>query len=137
MDAIKTFECTLDTVKEIRGWISGILSAHHTPQDVVGDVILAASEAVTNSLVHGYAETHRGRVDLRIQVSNGSILITVRDYGSGLGRTPYVVPDTSVPHEGGYGVYLVRSLMDEVEVLSADPGTEVRMKKLLKPGAGL
>jgi anti-sigma regulatory factor (Ser/Thr protein kinase) len=131
--AAKTFDCTLETVKDVRGWIVDVLSAHKTPMDVIGDVVLATSEAVTNAVVHGYEETHKGRVDMSIQLSDSSVTITIRDYGSGLGRKPYTAPDTGIPHEGGYGVYLLHSLMDEVEVRSLDKGTEVRMKKLIKP----
>lgn len=136
MDVAKSFECSLETIKEVRQWIADVLSAQHAPVDVVNDVVLAASEAVTNSIVHGYAATRQGRVDMSVQLSEGSISLTIRDYGSGLGRKPYTAPDTSIPHEGGYGVYLVRSLMDEVTLLSLDKGTELRMKKVIKPNTG-
>ena len=136
MSAAKTFECTLETIKEVRQWIVDNLSAHGTPDNVVSDVVLAASEAVTNAVVHGYAETRRGRVDLSLEISDGSLVLTIRDYGSGLGRKPYAAPDTRIPHEGGYGVYLVQSLMDEVEMKSLNQGIEVRMKKAFKTGTG-
>ena len=132
MEASTSFECSLETIKDVRQWIVDVLSSNNTPKEVVTDLILAASEAVTNSVVHGYAKTRRGRVDLRLEVTNGFVSLTVRDYGSGFGRKLYTKPDTSVAQEGGYGVYLVHSLMDEVTLTSLDPGTEVRMKKLIK-----
>jgi anti-sigma regulatory factor (Ser/Thr protein kinase) len=132
VDDAKSFECSLDTIKDVRHWIMDALSLHRMPDDVIGDVVLAASEAVTNSVVHGYEETRRGRVDVSIQVTADSVSLTVRDYGSGFSGKPYDAPDTSTPHEGGYGVYLVHSLMDEVTLLSLDQGTELRMKKVIK-----
>ena len=137
MTAETTFDCTLETIKDVRSWIVDVLSVLKTPMEVTGDVVLAASEAVTNAVVHGYEETRRGRVDMSIQVLNGSVMLTIRDYGSGVGRKPYTAPDTGIPHEGGYGVYLLHSLMDEVEVRSLEKGTEVRMKKLIRPNTAL
>jgi anti-sigma regulatory factor (Ser/Thr protein kinase) len=137
VNASKTFECDLETIKLVREWIVDVLSAHSTPNDIINDIVLAANEAVTNSVVHGYAETRRGRIDISIELLDGLVSLKIRDYGSGLGRTPYIAPDTRIPHEGGYGVYLVRALMDEVEVLSLDKGVEVRMKKTIKPIKGL
>lgn len=129
----KIIDCSLETMKDVRRWIVDVLSAQAVPEDVLSDVVLASSEAVTNAVVHGYEETRRGRVDLKIQISDSSVSLTIRDYGSGLGRKPYAPPDTSLPHEGGYGVYLLHSLMDEVEIVSLDKGTEVRMQKVIKP----
>ena len=110
-----------------------MLNSQRVPESVVNDVILAASEAVTNAVVHGYEETRRGIVDLSLNVSADSVSLSVRDYGTGFGKKPYAAPDTRIPHEGGYGVYLVHSLMDEVTVTPLDKGTEVRMKKAIKP----
>ncbi len=137
MTVEKSFECSLETIKEVRQWVVDVLSAQQAPEDVINDVVLAVSEAVTNAVVHGYEKTHKGRVDLSVQVSSAAISLTVRDYGSGFGQKFYTAPDTTTPHEGGYGVYLVHTLMDEVRLLSHDGGTELQMKKVikLKPGS--
>jgi anti-sigma regulatory factor (Ser/Thr protein kinase) len=133
VNAEKSFECSLETIKDVRHWIVDVLSVEHTPENIMNDVVLATSEAVTNAVVHGYEKTRRGRVDLSVQVSNDSIVLTVRDYGAGFGQKSYTAPDTSSPHEGGYGVYLVHKLMDEVTLSSHEKGTELRMKKVTKP----
>ena len=133
VEAAKSFDCSLERIKEVRQWIVDVLISQHTPEAVVDDVILAASEAVTNSVVHGYEETRRGTVDLSLQVSADSVSLTIRDYGTGFGKKPYAAPDTRIPHEGGYGVYLVHTLMDEVTLTSLENGTELRMKKAIKP----
>ncbi len=137
MTAAKTFECDIESIKNVRHWIVDVLSAQNLPEDVVNDLALAANEAVTNSVVHGYAETGHGRVDLSVQLSNGFVSLTIRDYGCGLGGKYYAPPDTRIPLEGGYGIYLLHSLMDEFRVLSLDEGIEVQMKKILKPNTSL
>ena len=134
MIAEQSFECSVETIREVRKWIADTLAGERTPRDIVEGILLAASEAVTNAVVHGYEKSRRGRVDVRIQVAVDSIAITVRDYGTGFGRKPYTPPDTSVPHEGGYGVFLLRNLMDDVKVTTHEDGTEVHMVKALKPG---
>lgn len=135
MTAEKSFDCSVETISNVRKWIGEALAAERTPQDVIDAVLLAVSEAATNAVVHGYADTRRGRLDVRVSVDGASLGVTVRDYGAGFGKKQYTPPDTSLAHEGGYGVFLLRNLMDEVEVQTLEDGTEVRMKKTFKPGS--
>ncbi len=129
METAKSFECDIGTVREVRTWIAGILLAQNTPQNIINDIILSASEAVTNSILHGYADTHAGRIDVRVLLLPDSISLTIRDYGSGIGNKHLMSPDLNIPHDGGYGVYLIHALMDRVNVKSLDKGTELHMTK--------
>jgi stage II sporulation protein AB (anti-sigma F factor) len=136
VDDARTFDCSLDTVREVRHWIAEVLTAQRAPENVISDIVLAASEAVTNAIVHGYPETRSGAVDVAIRVTAGSVELTIRDYGDGFGGKPYAPPDTTAAHEGGYGVYLVHSLMDEVTLRPLVKGMELQMKKLFNTSAG-
>lgn len=128
----KSFDCNVDTIKDIRAWISTLLTNRGVPAPAVDDLLLAASEAITNAILHGYAPANRGRVDVHIERSGDSVALTVRDYGEGFRADSYSAPDLSVPQENGYGVYLMHALMDSVDVQNADRGTEVRMVRSLR-----
>ena len=132
LEETKSFDCDVETVKEIRAWISTRLTSRGVPAAAVDDIILAASEAVTNAIMHGYAPSHRGRVDVSIQRSSDSVSLTVRDYGDGFRGDRYSAPDLSAPQENGYGVYLMHALMDSVDVQNAEKGTQVRMIRSLR-----
>jgi serine/threonine-protein kinase RsbW len=94
--------------------------------DAVDDLVLAASEALTNVIDHAYGEVegdawvHAGR--------NGSgIVVTVRD--GGRWRDPN--PD---PGLRGRGLKMIDALADRVWVERRDGGTVVTMQWKAAPG---
>lgn len=102
----------------------------------MADVKTAVSEAVTNSIVHGYREKP-GTVRMHaVYRDDGVILIDVSDRGCGIedvkkAREPFY---TTLDGEerSGMGFTVMESFMDGVEVQSAaGHGTTVRLIKQL------
>jgi anti-sigma regulatory factor (Ser/Thr protein kinase) len=54
----------------------------------VNGVQLAVSEAVTNSVLHGYRDDHSGVVKVTAGVERGRLLFVVRDFGVGMSPHP-------------------------------------------------
>lgn len=102
----------------------------------LADIKTAVSEAVTNSIVHGY-EGLTGYVTLECEVADGTVYITVSDCGRGisdveLARKPLY---TSRPEleRSGMGFTVMETFMDTVEVTSSlGLGTVVKMSKKLQ-----
>lgn len=84
-------------------------------------------EAVTNAVEHGNQSDPSKTVDLWVEVSDDAIRVHVRDYGGGF--DPSDLPDPrmreNLLREGGRGVFLMRALVDHVEFVQRQPGTEV------------
>ncbi len=133
MDVRSSFLCTPDKVKDVREWIAAALADHAVHTEIIDKILLAASEAITNCVVHAYKPTREGRVDVIIRFNDGEVELTVRDYGSGLRMEQYDTPDTEKASEGGYGIYLIRSLMDDVRLLPHADGTELTMRISTEP----
>lgn len=103
----------------------------------VADLKTAVSEAVTNCIVHGYADTV-GIVELEVERNQQTLHIIVRDQGIGIediekARRPFY---TSKPEQerAGMGFAFMESLMDDLVINSAlGQGTEVRLTKKFKP----
>lgn len=101
----------------------------------VDDLKVALSEACTNVIEHAYqegAEHACPSVLIRVQVRDGEMRIAVIDEGCGFDpkRLPKVEPEQRVREEGGLGIYLIHSLMDEVKIESAPgSGTKIIMVK--------
>ncbi|MCR4437012.1 MAG: anti-sigma F factor [Clostridiales bacterium] len=102
----------------------------------LADVKTAVSEAVTNSIIHGY-ENKSGYVKMSCTLYGDSVVIAVSDEGKGiedveLARQPLY---TSKPdmERSGMGFTVMESFMDRVEVVS-EPGrgTTVTMYKTFK-----
>ncbi len=130
-DKRKSFLCTPSTIKNVRHWIAGVLLDHGAPTPFVNDLVLAASEAVTNSVTHSYEPTLEGVVDVQVLFWGKEVQLVVRDYGASFAFKEFTAPDLTIPHEGGYGLFLIRALVNSVTVVSLDRGTEVRMVKKL------
>jgi anti-sigma regulatory factor (Ser/Thr protein kinase) len=86
-------------------------------QSVVHDAALASDEAVCNLVTHGYG--HRGGpIDLSVERSGADLIVRIRDQAPAFDPTNYPAPDLSVPLEkrrpGGFGIFLIRQVMDEV-----------------------
>jgi stage II sporulation protein AB (anti-sigma F factor) len=102
----------------------------------LSDIKTAVSEAVTNSIIHGY-ENCIGNVVLKCRLFEDSVEVSVKDKGKGidnieLARQPLY---TSKPEmeRSGMGFTVMESFMDKVDVLSKKgEGTEVIMYKTFK-----
>ena len=105
------------------------------------EVRTAVSEAVTNSILHGYEGLGHDapKVTMRMSLENDIVTIIVKDEGAGirdieLARTPLF---TSRPGDerSGMGFTVMESFMDSVEVISSEGmGTEVVMRKRFSNG---
>ncbi|KYO65795.1 anti-sigma F factor [Thermovenabulum gondwanense] len=104
--------------------------------DEIADIKTAVSEAVTNSIIHGY-EDSVGKIRIKAVLYEDGIEIWVQDWGKGiedieLARQPLW---TSKPEldRSGMGFTIMESFMDSLEVESKPgEGTIVKMYKRLK-----
>lgn len=99
------------------------------------DIETALREALANGVVHGNRENPSKRVYVECRCyTDGEVLIIVRD--EGLGFDSNSVPDPTTPggrlSNHGRGIYLMKTLMDEV--FFEESGKVVHMRK--KPNVG-
>lgn len=102
--------------------------------DEIADIKTAVSEAVTNSIIHGYDEDETKFVNIRCEIEDREITITVEDTGNGIEDLDMAMQPlyTSKPEleRSGMGFTVMESFMDEVTVSSKKgEGTKVIMKK--------
>ena len=99
----------------------------------IADIKTVVSEAVTNSIIHGY-ENREGIITVECRLSGDAVEIEVKDRGKGiedieLARQPLY---TSKPEleRSGMGFTVIETFMDEVEIHSEKAkGTTVIMRK--------
>lgn len=101
--------------------------------DELADVKTAVSEAVTNSIIHGY-ENRIGKIYLTCAKEKQQILIEVVDYGKGIEDVPKAKEPfyTTRPEleRSGMGFAFMEAFMDNLEVCSdVGFGTSVKMYK--------
>jgi serine/threonine-protein kinase RsbW len=104
--------------RQLRTWLD---SAGCDPE-LVADIVLATSEAASNAIEHGAAETQRG-VSIVGRVADDTISVVIRDHGRWREPGP--------PSNRGRGLMIMRHLMDRVSVEPGDEGTVVRLERAL------
>lgn len=115
--------------------VSGFLLYKNPGINDMEDIKMAVSEAVTNSIIHGY--DGEGTVRIYCEIDKNSFMVTVEDFGKGienieLARKPLY---TSRPEEerSGMGFTIMEAFMDKLLVTSEkDKGTKITMYKELK-----
>lgn len=68
----------------IRGGVREFARAHGADDALVIDVALAASEAVTNAVVHAFVGREPGTVRAQVEAGPGELVVTVADDGRGM-----------------------------------------------------
>ena len=93
-------------------------------------LLVAATEAVNNSIIHGNKRDPKKKVVLTCEVNNSLLVIRVQDEGPGVDPTklPDPLAEENIMRENGRGVFLMRSLMDDVEFQKIPDGAAVVMK---------
>lgn len=106
--------------------------------DELADVKTAVSEAVTNSIIHGY-DNRIGKIYLTCAKQEQQIQIEIVDYGKGIedvekAKEPFYTTRPEL-ERSGMGFAFMEAFMDDVEVDSSPgQGTTVRMVKQLGTG---
>ena len=103
----------------------------------LADIKTAVSEAVTNSIIHGY-EKKQGVVKISSWLTENEIIIEISDKGKGIENIEMAKEplDTTKPNleRSGMGFTIMESFMDKVDVESVvGLGTKVTMSKIIKP----
>jgi stage II sporulation protein AB (anti-sigma F factor) len=102
--------------------------------DEINDVKTAVSEAVTNSIIHGYENREDGTIKIEVEINENEVTIAVIDDGIGIDDIEQAMEPlyTSRPdlERSGMGFTVMETFMDELEVESKKGiGTKVVIKK--------
>ena len=116
--------------------VAAFVSSLDPTIEEISDIKTAVSEAVTNSIVHGY-ENKLGIINIKCKIVNRKVTIEITDNGKGienidLAKQPLY---TSKPNmeRSGMGFTIMESFMDSLIVESVlGVGTKITMEKTIK-----
>ena len=100
------------------------------------EVEIALREALANAIIHGNHENSGKHVHVRCRCEPSEISIAVKDEGRGFDVDTIADPTAPENHGSihGRGIYLMKTLMDEVRF--EDGGVVVHMRKGAGQAAG-
>ena len=96
-------------------------------EELYGNILIALTEAVNNGIIHGNMNDESKFVEVLCESYDDRIEFTVRDEGGGF--NPESLPDPCAEEnllkEGGRGVHIIRSLMNNVTFSYNGHGMEI------------
>lgn len=120
-------------VGTVRLAISSLANSAGFDIEAVEDIKVAVSEACTNVVCHGKPNREEC-YEVACEVGDGRIIISIVDHAGGYDTAKYQRPliNCDCPKEGGLGIFIIKALMDEVDIFSElGTGTSIKMVKYL------
>jgi anti-sigma regulatory factor (Ser/Thr protein kinase) len=131
-----TRPATTGHLRELRAFVESAAADAGIDRETAASLALAADEACSNVVEHGYAGGEPGPITLTVELAHGAARVAIADRGR-----PFP-PDAAPPPDldsdwrerpiGGLGWHLIKSLVDRVEYES-DPerGNQLTLHKSL------
>ncbi len=126
-----------ENVALVRMLASGFLYSYDLTLDVLDEIKIALSEAVSNCMIHGYNNAENETVTITMEVQNRQLVIQVQDTGIGIADIAQAMESAFSTREEhmGLGFVFMQTFMDDIEVFSEPgKGTTVIMQKQLPAG---
>ena len=108
-------------------------------RDKIDEVKMAVVEACINAFEHSGTLDHKVELKFRVASEGGAeggrtfLEVDVLDNGHGFDPSRVTAPQIGqklrAPHKRGWGLRIIRSLMDDVRIVSGERGTMIVMRK--------
>ncbi|MGO0060934.1 anti-sigma F factor [Brevibacillus fluminis] len=116
--------------------VASFVSQLDITMDELEEIKTVVSEAVTNSIIHGYEENPEGIVRISVAMTPERIELVIEDNGKGIEDVEQAMQPlyTTKPEleRSGMGFTIMENFMDSIEVVtSPGNGTKIRLSKCL------
>ena len=126
-----TVPSSLDYLAAVDDFVEGLLIDWGVEKPVVTDIAIAVSELVNNAVSHGNLGESDRPVEVAVTRRGTTVSVRVTDSGGGFDMESLESPveDDNLLRQVGRGIFIVRSLMDRVDVEHTGSGTAVTIHK--------
>jgi serine/threonine-protein kinase RsbW len=120
-------------VAAVDDFVEDFLRKQGTDESVIADIAISVSELVINAISHAGKSSPDKTVVVEVTKTDGEVKITVSDQGPGFNPDEIADPlaDENLLKETGRGIFIVRSLMDTVDIKTSEHGTTVTITKAI------
>jgi serine/threonine-protein kinase RsbW len=120
-------------IMKVEGFLERLNERLHLEETKYNKLLVATTEAVNNGILHGNKRDPKKKVILTCEIHHREIIIHVQDEGPGVDpdKLPDPLAEENLLRENGRGVFLMRSLMDDVKFTGIPGGSIVVMKMAL------
>lgn len=130
----------IENLGVISDFITSAASQFGLDEDQAFAVQMAVDEACANVIEHAYAGRTDGNIQIRTELVNDQVVVTIHDHGQPFDPTAVLPPDVCAPIEEQedrcLGLFLMGKLMDSVDFqFDAAHGNLLTMTKRRHSGA--
>jgi len=121
----------LSELHKLEEFVEQISDVYNINSTYYSNILVALTEAVTNSIVHGNKENEKLMVQVIFESKNKGLFFSVKDEGPGFDFDHYPDPtDINIAdYESiGHGIYLMKSLSDVIEYNKEEKSVELGFK---------
>jgi len=123
-----TIPAKAEYISLVRLALSGLSQSRELPDETLGDLKLAVTEACSNSVRHAYGEGREGSVEVVYELHPDRLVVEVSDDGAGFSEADRAPAEESGLNEGGLGIAIIRELADELQLGTKDGGQGSRLR---------
>ena len=118
---------------DVDNFLENILLQLKIDQSIVADIAISVSELVNNAIYHGNKNVTDKTVRVKVSRTKKGVQVAVTDEGGGFNPEEVANPiaEENLMKEVGRGIFIIRSLMDDVDIKPTDRGTTTTITKNL------
>ena len=120
-------------LEDVRQFVERHARQANLSDEAVEQLKVAVDEACTNVIEHAYRGESEHQIDVAVIVTPDRLTIRIRDEGESFKQESYEEPDifefAQRHKKGGFGVHIMRRLMDQVEYRTRGKVNECTLTK--------
>ncbi len=129
-----SFPSDLKHIIDVEIFLGKIKKRLKLDEDQFNRLLVATTEAVNNSVIHGNLRDPQKKVTIICELKNKTLIVIVQDEGKGIDplNLPNPLAEGNLLRENGRGIFLMRSLMTKVKFEKYKDGAAVVMTMKLR-----
>ena len=132
-----TAENQISEIPRVNAAFNAFSEQQGLPQTVATRINVIFDELLTNIVSYAFRDEARHAINIRVELSEQLLRLTIDDDGLPFNPFEAAAPDTSLPMDeretGGLGIHLVRSMVDDVSYQRRIDGNSLTLVKRLDP----
>jgi serine/threonine-protein kinase RsbW len=111
-----SFPSSIDNIKVAEDLVDEVCRQNEVHEDHFGNVLIAVTEAVNNAIHHGNLDDPNKTVSINVKRGDDKLCFVISDAGKGFDfeNLPDPTSPENIEKENGRGIFLMKSLADEV-----------------------
>ena len=102
--------------------------------DLPTHVVSAVGEAYNNIVLHGYAGREPGSIKMTIENFPECVRVVIKDTGASFDPSQSLPPDLDALPVSGLGIFVMRSMVDELSYVAGSTNVLTLVKRVDGPG---